>query len=149
MIITSGCVSIGSFNLRKKMFHILKLPVAVSKVFRKRSLLGRNIFTKTSEQLWCFEKFDCVTCVHWFLKLCIFPPSCLLRNNPTCHDNHVNGAKDGNEGKQCSDDRVKIPLDGVLLATTTENFSIIMEIMCTQVITSVSSGWGVTRNKTT
>ena len=39
-----------------------------------------------------------------------------------------------------SDDRVKIPLDGVLLAATTENFSIIMEIMCTQVITSVSSG---------
>ena len=39
-----------------------------------------------------------------------------------------------------SDERVKIPPDGVLLALTTENFSIIMEIMCTQVITSVSSG---------
>ena len=39
-----------------------------------------------------------------------------------------------------SENRVKIPLDGVLLAATTENFSIIMEIMCTQVITSMSSG---------
>ena len=49
-----------------------------------------------------------------------------------------------------SDERVKIPPDGVLLAPTTENFSIIMEIK--HVHTSnhnpplVSSGLGVTPN---
>ena len=27
-------------------------------------------------------------------------PPFLFHNNPTCHNNHVDGAKDGNEGKQ-------------------------------------------------
>ena len=49
-----------------------------------------------------------------------------------------------------NDERVKIPPDGVLLAPTTENFSIIMEIKHVHTSNhnppSISSGLGVTRN---
>ena len=49
-----------------------------------------------------------------------------------------------------SDERVKIPPDGVLLAPTTENFSIIMEIKHVHTSNhnppSISSGLGVTQN---
>ena len=49
-----------------------------------------------------------------------------------------------------SDERVKIPPDGVLLAPTTENFSIIMEIKHVHTSNhnppSISSGLGVAQN---
>lgn len=49
-----------------------------------------------------------------------------------------------------SDDRVKIPPDGVLLAPTTENFSIIMDMKHVHTSNhnqpSISSGLGVTHN---
>ena len=49
-----------------------------------------------------------------------------------------------------SDERVKIPPDGVLLALTTENFSIIMDMKHVHTSNhnqpSISSGLGVTHN---
>ena len=102
----------GSFNSRKLkyIFHVLKprfqncgreFPVSRACSTRKGILFNVEKFplpSSSSDNNDGNAKARLFSNEHSAGRL--FSSSNLLRNNPTCHNNHIDGAKDGNEGKQ-------------------------------------------------